>query len=64
MKIKDLIGTVVENELVQIHEVLLECVWEGDFGKIPPSYFEREIEGMCSLPYITGYNSFTYIKIK
>lgn len=64
MKVRDLIGTLVENEIVQIHKAPLGCDWEGDFGKIPLSYFECEIEGMCSLPCTREYNSFIYIMIK
>lgn len=27
MKVRDLIGTLVENEIVQIHKASLGCVW-------------------------------------
>lgn len=63
MKIRDLVGIIVENELVEIHQNSRDCC-RCEFGKIPSAYLDNEIEGMCSLPCSREYNSYTYIQLK
>lgn len=64
MKLRNLIGIITENEIVEIRTNSMKCYYDGEFGKIPDVFLDKEIEGMCSLPCSREYNSFTFIKLK